>query len=372
VGRIDRYLLRQLLGVFGLASLVLVLVTWVNRAVALFDQLIADGQSALVFLELTALALPSLVKAALPLAAFAAALMALSRLVTDSEIAVAQAAGASPWRLARPVLLFGFVVAVLVSVLAHLLVPASLGRLAARQSEIAETATARLLRPGEFISPSDGITLYIRDATPQGELQGLVLSDTRDPLEGTVTTAASAYLVPTERGPQLVLIDGMVQRLSRGDGRLAVTAFADLAYDLGPLMPAPDTGRRGRRELTTPELLAPTPALAQETGETEARLLAEGHDRLAEALIGPVAALVALGVLLMGRFSRFGVWRQVLLAVVIVILLRALDQVAVQSVQREPSRWPLSSLSAAVGGAVAAALLGLSARPRRLPAGQRA
>ena len=39
MARIDRYLLQQLLSVFGFFGLVLVLVYWVNRAVVLFDQL---------------------------------------------------------------------------------------------------------------------------------------------------------------------------------------------------------------------------------------------------------------------------------------------------------------------------------------------
>ncbi|MEO6300594.1 MAG: LPS export ABC transporter permease LptF, partial [Paracoccaceae bacterium] len=45
--RFDRYLLSQLLTMFGFFALVLVGVYWINRAVGLFDQLIGDGQSAL-------------------------------------------------------------------------------------------------------------------------------------------------------------------------------------------------------------------------------------------------------------------------------------------------------------------------------------
>ena len=161
------WLVVALLGVAGcllvlgheLVALVLVLVYWINRAVVLFDQLITDGQSAWVFLEFTALALPSIIRIVLPIAAFAATLYALSRMSGDSELTVMQATGTSPWRLARPVLMFGLIAALLVSILAHVLVPASLVRLNARQSEIAQTATARLLREGEFISPTKGLTL---------------------------------------------------------------------------------------------------------------------------------------------------------------------------------------------------------------------
>ena len=70
-GRFDRYLLSQLLMLFGFFALVLVLVYWVNRAVVLFDQLIANGQSAAVFLEITILTLPNVIRIDLPIAAFA-------------------------------------------------------------------------------------------------------------------------------------------------------------------------------------------------------------------------------------------------------------------------------------------------------------
>ena len=41
MARFDRYLLSQLMVVFGFFSLVLVMVYWINRAVVLFDRLIA-------------------------------------------------------------------------------------------------------------------------------------------------------------------------------------------------------------------------------------------------------------------------------------------------------------------------------------------
>jgi lipopolysaccharide export system permease protein len=366
VGRIDRYLLSQLLAVFGLASLVLVLVYWINRAVVLFDQLIADGQSAWVFLEFTALALPSIVRLVLPLAAFAATLYALSRMSGDSELTVLQATGTSPWRLARPVLAFGLIAGLLISVLVHVLVPASLMRLNARQAEIAQTATARLLKEGEFISPTKGLTLYIREVTPENELRGLLLSDTRDADESMTYTAASAYLVRGEGGPQLVMIDGMIQRLDHETGRLLATSFADLAYDLSPFLPSGEDGGRSSRELSTPELLNPTPALAEETGKEEGILHAEGQERIAEALFAPAAALIALGTMLLGQFSRFGVWRQTVAAVVLVILVKGVESVAAQAVDNDPTLWPLAYLSAAVGLTLAAVLLWLAGRPRRV------
>ena len=76
MARFDRYIIAQLLVLFGLFALILVSIYWINRSVSLFDQLIANGQSALVFLQITALSLPNLVRVVLPLAGFATVLWA--------------------------------------------------------------------------------------------------------------------------------------------------------------------------------------------------------------------------------------------------------------------------------------------------------
>ena len=121
MSRYDRYVLSQFLLFFGFFALVLVAVFWINRAVVLFDRLIGDGQSALVFLEFTALTLPNLIRMVLPMAAFAAAVYVTNRLKAESEITVMQATGSSPWRLARPALGFGLLTALMMSVLTHFL-----------------------------------------------------------------------------------------------------------------------------------------------------------------------------------------------------------------------------------------------------------
>ena len=126
VPRLDRYLLTQSLVLFGFFALVFVSVYWVNRAVVLFDRLIGDGQSALVFLEFTALSLPNVVRLVLPIAAFAAAVQLTNRLSNDSELVVARATGVTVWRLARPMAYFGLCVGLMMAVLVHVLEPKAL------------------------------------------------------------------------------------------------------------------------------------------------------------------------------------------------------------------------------------------------------
>ena len=250
----DRYLSARLLMHFGFFALVLVAVYWVNRAIGLFDRLIADGSSLKLFLAFTALALPNVVALVLPVAALVATLYVVNRMAADSELVVAQTAGLGPWRLVRPVLAFGLVVGVMVAVLAHALVPVSRAALAQRGEALSEDVTARLLREGEFLHPAAGVTAYVREIAEDGALLGLFLQDRRDGGVSTTYTAERAYLVPAEGGggPRLVMLDGMAQTLDALSRTLIVTTFADFAYDLGRLTGAervrrPDPARAFHR-----------------------------------------------------------------------------------------------------------------------------
>ena len=349
--------------VFGFFSLVLTLVYWINRAVVLFDRLIADGQSARVFFEFTALSLPSVILLALPLASFAAAVYVTNRLSADSELVVVQATGYSGFRLARPVLYFGLIVAVLISILTHFLVPLSAARLAERQSELAQNVTSRLLSDGQFIEPIDGVTLYIREIGADGTLQDIFLSDRRSDEHETTYTAAEAFLVNDDGLLQLVMIDGMVQTLQLPSARLFRTQFTDFAFDISMFATTSTSDRRNASHLMTAELLHPTPALVAETGTSAARLVARAHERVSLALMGTVGALVGFSALLVGGFSRFGVWRQIIVAILLIILVKAVETTGF-NLARSDVRLALASYtSICVGALISAALLFWSGRP---------
>lgn len=363
MSRFDRYLLSQLLALFGFFSLILVAVYWVNRAVGLFDQLIGDGQSALVFLEFTALTLPNVIRLVLPVSAFAAAVYVANRLTRESELVVMQATGFSPWRLVRPVFYFGFVVAVMIAVLMNIVVPASRITLAERSREIEANVTARFLREGTFLHPTPGVTLYIREIAPTGELLDVFLSDARDPASRVTYSALRALIVSGDSGPKLIMFDGMAQSMDRVSSRLTVTRFADVTYDLAGLMAVSGQPGRSTEELPTRDLLLADPALAAELGTTRAVLLQEGHSRLSNPLLGLAAPLIGFAALLVGAFSRFGLWRQVIGAVILLVVVQFADNIGAQTVLRDPALWPVQYFSALLGLGVTVALLAAAARP---------
>lgn len=365
---IDRYIFSQLLTLFGFFALVLVSVYWINQAVGLFEELMSDGQSALVVLEFTALTLPLVISVVLPIAAFAATAYGTNRLTSESEIVAMQASGLSPWRLAKPVFVFGIFVALLMSILVHLLVPMARERLAERESEIAENVTARFLRPGAFQYPTDGITIFIREKANDGRLLDVFIEDARDPRDQTTYTSEEALAVRTDAGPVLILLRGMAQNLKTENGvsRLSITRFAEFSHNLGDIYDGDGGSGDDLRDYSTIRLLAPDQELLTATGKTAEQARSEAHDRISQPLLSIVAAMLGFVTLLIGGFSRFGVWRQVLGAIILLLFVQLLSNTVAGRVVSDASLWPLYYLPSLIGGMIVLFILWLAAKPRRL------
>ncbi len=366
--RIDRYLLSQFLQLFGFFALVLVGVYWINKAVGLFDQLIGNGQSALVFLEFSILTLPTVIKLVLPVAAFIATVYGTNRMMTESEMVVMQATGFSALRLARPVLYFGVVVGLMMGVMGHFLVPASRATLVSARTTMSENITARFLTEGTFTHPAADVTLYIREISAEGELLDMFLADNRKPDTRTTYTARKALFVRGDAGPKLIMFNGMVEGLDRNTQRLSVTRFADFTFDLGALLTAGVRPNRTPSELSTAELLWPTPALVAETGDTADSLRFEGHARFAEPFGAVSVTLIGFAALLLGGFSRFGLWRQIALAICLMIVVQGLQASATDLGARSANGWMLAYVAPVTGLLLAAVMLWWAGRARRVPA----
>lgn len=366
MSRFDRYLLSQLLQLFGFFSLVLVAVYWVNRAVGLFDQLIGDGQSARVFLEFSILTLPNAIRLVLPISAFAATVYVVNRLMQESELVVMQATGFSAFRLARPVLYFGLCVMSMQMVLTNVLVPVSQRILETRSAEISENITARFLNAGQFMHPAEGITLYIREITPTGELVDLFMADERGTAERVIHTARKAFLVRGETAPKLVMIDGATQSLARAGQRMSVTRFSDFTLDLASMVGGGAVAGASLDALPTPMLIAASETTQAATGASVAQLREEGHSRLAAPLLAIAAPLLGFSALMLGSFSRFGLWRQMGVAVGLLIAVQLVwtwgGSIALQSA----AAWPMVYMAPVLGVGMAGLLLAWSQRPRRL------
>ncbi|MBR3369861.1 MAG: LptF/LptG family permease [Rhodobacteraceae bacterium] len=363
VRSIDRYLLVQLLTVFAFFSLVLISVYWVNRAARLFDAIVGDGQSFWVFLELSALTLPNVIRVVLPLSAFAAAVYVAMRMTRDNELVVLQGTGLSFVRMLVPVAVFGLVVAVMLAFLMHVLMPLSRMQLAERQVQIAENITARLLRSGEFLQPADGIVVFLRDITPEGKLVDVFLSDSRTAGTRVEYNAASALLVPGALGPALVMLDGVALIYREGPDRLGTLSFDELTFDVGGLI-----GPAGRsadvRELPTPLLMSPDAGNLQVMGITMADVRFELASRFAQPLLAVMTSLIGFVAICLGQFSRLGAWRQVMGAIIVLALVQLASNAASGFALRNAALAWLAFVPVILGAGVVVTMLWWASRAR--------
>ncbi len=364
MARFDRYMLSQLMVLFGFFALVLVSIYWINQAVRLFDSLIGDGQSAFVFIEFTALTLPNVIRLVLPMSAFAGAVYVTNRLSTESELVVMQATGFSPWRLARPVLIYGIIVGTMMAALTHFLVPASKTQFALRKSEISQNVTAKLLSDGAFLHPSEGITFYIREITPEGALEDMFLSDRSTPGQSVTYTATRAYLVRDGEATKLVMIDGLVQTYNTRTGRLFSTHFDDFSYDVGSLVGNAKPNLNNIQFASTLDLIRDPQAIAERANVSYGRVMEELHGRFSQPLLCVVAALIGFSTLLVGGFSRFGVWRQIVAALLLLVGVKIIEGIVADPLRSNEDLWFLVYIPSLVGLAISGALLGFAARPR--------
>jgi lipopolysaccharide export system permease protein len=363
LGRFDKYLLHQLLMLFGLFSLILVLVFWVNKAVILLDRLMGDGQSITTFLKITTLGLPSIISDVLPITAFIAAVFAINRMSSESELVVVQATGYSPWRLARPVLVFGLIVALMVASLTHVLSPLARRELSLRSAEISHDITAKLLTEGSFVHPVSGITFYVREIPPSGELFDIYLSDSRTEGKRRNFLARRALIVKEDNGPVLLMFDGESHEYNTVSKKLSVTTFESFAYGLGDFLNTDAASSRPLRAISTYEIMTSRAAVQSETGSERVDLRKTIHDRNAKATLAIVAPLIGFAGLIAGGFSRFGLWRQIFMSFALLIFVKSIDSAGISATRRDPNDWPQLYLAFGVGLLITVALLWYASNP---------
>jgi len=309
------------MGPFAIFSLILIGIYWVARAVGLFDTLIGDGQSIGVFVSIITLFLPQVVAIVLPVVSFAAAVYVSNRLHSESEMVIFQAAGFTPFRLARPFLMFGLLVAALASALSHYLVPASIARLEQRQREVSQDVATRLIVGGKFVHPSEDVTFFVRKVEKDGSLVDIFLFDQRPDQRDLTYTAHKAVLLRSDNNARLVMFDGLIQTFDAENLLLTKIQFDQFVFDIGSLAVGSGSGPPQMKDYSTFASLFPTEKMLRDTSASVGRFHLQAFLRLEQPLQSLVYPLIAMAVLMLGSFSRFGVFRQVLGAIALVVAL---------------------------------------------------
>jgi lipopolysaccharide export system permease protein len=235
MGSIDSYIFRLTFAGFVLVLLTLTGVIWITQALRGIDVMTSQGQTVLVFVGLTGLAIPYLVLVIAPIALVIAVAYVLNKLSTDSEIIVMNAAGMQPWRLFRPFLYVTIVVSTMVFVIAAYVAPDGLRRLKAWQREITADVLSNVLQTGKFVEIERNLTLRVRERQPGGLLVGVFIDDRRDPKERITIIAERGTVLKNDRGSFLILDDGNLQRFEQGRRDPVLVVFDRNAFDMSKI-----------------------------------------------------------------------------------------------------------------------------------------
>lgn len=306
---IDRYLLKQLLGPTVLATLALTAVALLSQSLTALDLMVNQRQSALVFLQVTLLAMPQLINMVLPIAVFVAALVALNRLQTEQEIVVCFAGGMSRWRVISPAIRLASTIAFLVLLSNLWLQPAASRAMREELFKVRTDLASTLVREGEFTEPAPGLTVYAQSVDSHGEFRNLFIHQTKPDSSSTTYMADRGHITKRLGRPVLILRNGSTQEFS-SKGVLNYLTFDEYSFDLAALSRSDELVHYKPSDRYPHELFFPD---LKQTWEQRNRrsLLAEGHARIATPLYNIAFMAMALSAIIGGGFSRLGYGRRI-------------------------------------------------------------
>jgi lipopolysaccharide export system permease protein len=301
--QIERYLLRTATTACLSGLVVLTGVVWVTQALRQIDLITSKGQTIVLFLLITTLALPSLVAFLAPVALFAGILYTLNKLNGDSELVVMAASGMSPARLLRPLAVLSAAVFAIVAVLYIQVLPWSFGAIENLTTFVHADFIANFARPGAFSQLEQGFVFHFRERTPDGALHGVFMQDLRDLTKVTTYIAEAGKTVDRDGASYLQLSKGVLLR-PQSAGDTSMVTFDDYTIDLSQFMHAVSAIKRPR-ERTTAQLMAPD-AKDQADPALFGHIRSELLDRLASPLYAVAGGLIAFAALGEARTTRQG------------------------------------------------------------------
>jgi len=319
----ERYVFRQAGGALLIILLSLSSIVWVALALRQLNVVTSQGQDAWMLVKMTTLALPNLMAMIAPFSLLIAAIHTLNRLNSDSELIVLTASGATIWSAARPLLLLSMLVALGVAFINHLGMPWSMRLLRDYIVQVRTDILTQVIQPGQFSSPEDNLTFHIRERSLNGELQGLIVHDTRDKAQSQSYLAEHGIIVKREPSNYLIMTDGHIVRRSDKDEPAQIVAFDKYAVDLDRFEKKLDEDNDDLkpRERYLSELLHPE-ATSQSYINSPGKFRAELHERSSNPLYPVAFVLIALAAVGQAHSTRQSRVRQIAIAFVVAAALR--------------------------------------------------
>jgi lipopolysaccharide export system permease protein len=334
----SRYIFKQLASSFLLILVTLTTIIWLSSALAKLSLLTTKGQSVLMLLNITGLALPALIGIIAPNALLVACLYTLDRLNGDSELIVMSASGARVWRFAAPCIALASILCVCILIINLVVAPASLRQLRAFITQVQTDLVSQVLQPGRFSAAESGLTFHIRDRNLNGELEGLIVHDSRAKDLTMTYLANRGQIVSNDDGSYLVMKDGQIHRqeTAKKDQEVQIVAFEQYIFDISQYGPKSKTNSLRRGELYLSELMNPDPN-NPDYKRNPGRYNAEIHERFSSALYPLTYIMIVIAFLGQPRTVRENRLASIVMAFGVAVALRAAGLAATNLLTFQPS-----------------------------------
>ena len=319
--KVSGYILRRSTVAFLFVTLSLVCAIWLMQSLRLIDLIVNRGLPFSMFLYMSMLMLPTFLALILPVSLFTAVLFAYNRLTMDSELLVMRAAGISQTGLSKSAFLLAGIVTVIIYSLTLYLLPLSFREFKDRQVTIRNDFSTVLLQEGVFTELAAGITVFVRERGAEGELLGVLVHDGRNPEKPVTMMAENGALVRTDEGPQVIMVNGNRQEVSKDSGALSLLYFDRYVLDVHSVDKTLDKRWREPRERFLDELFFPDMTDGNNQFNA-AKLRAEGHQRLTLPIYALTFTVIALAALLSGDYARRGLGKRITTAILLIVAIQ--------------------------------------------------
>ena len=311
INRISSYVFLQIAVGLIMVTVAVTCIVWLSQSLRFIEMIVNRGLSVTSFVALTGLMMPNFLNIILPIAVFIVTVFFYHKLIMDREMVIMRAAGMSSLALAKPAITMALFIVAIGYVLSIFLVPASYNKFREMQWDIRYNFSNILLREGAFNEVAKGITVYVRDRSPDGQLLGILAHDGRVKGEEYTLMAESGAMVKTEDGARVIMLNGSRQSFDKNTNQLSMLHFDRYLFDMDRASNADAARFREPRELTMTELFDVDAKSIRGGG----KFTAEIHRRIIIPWAAMGFSFIALASLMSGNFTRRGGSKRVLLAV---------------------------------------------------------
>lgn len=255
--QIERYIFGRIATITFWAAALITILALTTQVLIRVDVLTTSGSAIATFFILAASLVPKMLLVVAPFALIIGIGRILTTMNDDSELVVIEASGASNKFIVKPIVFLSVLIGALTIIIANFVAPPAARMLYSTIANANSDIISIAISSGGFQKIEDDLYIQVSEKLAGGEMNGIFLSDRRDPAAELLYYARSGAIVETEDLSLLVMRDGQVHRGSGSDSQTSIINFSSYALDLQSFVPSSSAVTLRPAELYLNELLDP-------------------------------------------------------------------------------------------------------------------